>query len=310
MDQISTGFFNPKEPELFKDVVNMLMNHDRWVFTEMMCFFKLLISHLWIFFFLRFKVFADYESYIRSQEKVNELYRVSKRVIFLKDFADIEWACMFDIIAVNLSESKRMDQKGHQEHCGFWKVLKRPHYYRIRPWDLGGGAVWCEDPTTQWTSWMKKWGTSVVWWKSFLSLCFRLSLTVHKYRWNLLELHYCNKTHKIKHCGHIYNHCQDAVTFICCNSLIQIWLIGNQRLIQGYFLTGISRWNKKLGLVTSLTKTKFASLFICFCAFHMLPLDTPYNFIFHTLSMAKISKMCLYALKYIQCPETYPKEPP
>ncbi len=31
MDQISTGFFSPKEPELFKDIVNMLMNHDRWV---------------------------------------------------------------------------------------------------------------------------------------------------------------------------------------------------------------------------------------------------------------------------------------
>uniref|UniRef100_A0A9J7ZQA1 Alpha-1,4 glucan phosphorylase n=1 Tax=Cyprinus carpio carpio TaxID=630221 RepID=A0A9J7ZQA1_CYPCA len=54
MDQISTGFFSPKEPELFKDVVNMLMNHDR------------------------FKVFADYEAYISCQEKVNELYRNPK----------------------------------------------------------------------------------------------------------------------------------------------------------------------------------------------------------------------------------------
>ncbi|XP_016125411.1 glycogen phosphorylase, brain form-like [Sinocyclocheilus grahami] len=54
MDQISTGFFSPKEPELFKDVVNMLMNNDR------------------------FKVFADYEAYISCQEKVNELYRNPK----------------------------------------------------------------------------------------------------------------------------------------------------------------------------------------------------------------------------------------
>uniref|UniRef100_A0A8C2DIZ1 Alpha-1,4 glucan phosphorylase n=1 Tax=Cyprinus carpio TaxID=7962 RepID=A0A8C2DIZ1_CYPCA len=59
IDQISAGYFSPKEPELFKDMVNMLMNHDR------------------------FKVFADYEAYIRCQEKVNELYRVkwTKKVI-------------------------------------------------------------------------------------------------------------------------------------------------------------------------------------------------------------------------------------
>uniref|UniRef100_A0A9J8D429 Alpha-1,4 glucan phosphorylase n=1 Tax=Cyprinus carpio carpio TaxID=630221 RepID=A0A9J8D429_CYPCA len=54
IDQISAGYFSPKEPELFKDMVNMLMNHDR------------------------FKVFADYEAYIRCQEKVNELYRNPK----------------------------------------------------------------------------------------------------------------------------------------------------------------------------------------------------------------------------------------
>uniref|UniRef100_A0A8C1VX38 Alpha-1,4 glucan phosphorylase n=1 Tax=Cyprinus carpio TaxID=7962 RepID=A0A8C1VX38_CYPCA len=29
IDQISAGYFSPKEPELFKDMVNMLMNHDR-----------------------------------------------------------------------------------------------------------------------------------------------------------------------------------------------------------------------------------------------------------------------------------------
>lgn len=31
IDQIYTGHFSPKEPELFKDVVNMLMDHDRYV---------------------------------------------------------------------------------------------------------------------------------------------------------------------------------------------------------------------------------------------------------------------------------------
>lgn len=29
MDQISSGFFSPKDPDCFKDVVNMLMYHDR-----------------------------------------------------------------------------------------------------------------------------------------------------------------------------------------------------------------------------------------------------------------------------------------
>lgn len=29
VDQISSGFFSPKDPDCFKDVVNMLMNHDR-----------------------------------------------------------------------------------------------------------------------------------------------------------------------------------------------------------------------------------------------------------------------------------------
>ncbi|XP_068088342.1 glycogen phosphorylase, brain form [Hyperolius riggenbachi] len=50
INQIRDGRFSPKEPDLFKDVVNMLMNHDR------------------------FKVFADYEAYIKSQEKVDQLY--------------------------------------------------------------------------------------------------------------------------------------------------------------------------------------------------------------------------------------------
>ncbi|XP_064411921.1 glycogen phosphorylase, brain form [Latimeria chalumnae] len=55
IDQISGGFFSPKEPELFKDIINMLMNHDR------------------------FKVFADYEAYIKCQDQVNELYKVPKK---------------------------------------------------------------------------------------------------------------------------------------------------------------------------------------------------------------------------------------
>uniref|UniRef100_A0A671NBE2 Alpha-1,4 glucan phosphorylase n=1 Tax=Sinocyclocheilus anshuiensis TaxID=1608454 RepID=A0A671NBE2_9TELE len=54
IDQIAGGFFSPKQPDLFKDIVNMLMHHDR------------------------FKVFADYEDYIKCQEKVSALYKKPK----------------------------------------------------------------------------------------------------------------------------------------------------------------------------------------------------------------------------------------
>ncbi|XP_011367273.1 glycogen phosphorylase, muscle form [Pteropus vampyrus] len=51
IEQLNSGFFSPKQPDLFKDIVNMLMHHDR------------------------FKVFADYEDYIKCQERVNALYK-------------------------------------------------------------------------------------------------------------------------------------------------------------------------------------------------------------------------------------------
>uniref|UniRef100_A0A8C6S8F4 Alpha-1,4 glucan phosphorylase n=1 Tax=Neogobius melanostomus TaxID=47308 RepID=A0A8C6S8F4_9GOBI len=54
IDQIAGGFFSPKQPDLFKEIVNMLMHHDR------------------------FKVFADYEAYIKCQETVNTLYKNPK----------------------------------------------------------------------------------------------------------------------------------------------------------------------------------------------------------------------------------------
>ncbi|XP_040285586.1 glycogen phosphorylase, brain form [Bufo bufo] len=50
IDQIRNGRFSPREPDLFKDIVNMLMHNDR------------------------FKVFADYEDYIKCQGKVDQLY--------------------------------------------------------------------------------------------------------------------------------------------------------------------------------------------------------------------------------------------
>ncbi|XP_073433767.1 glycogen phosphorylase, liver form [Dendrobates tinctorius] len=54
MDQIQSGFFSPSKPDLFKDLVDMLFYHDR------------------------FKVFADYEAYVKCQERVSALYKNPK----------------------------------------------------------------------------------------------------------------------------------------------------------------------------------------------------------------------------------------
>uniref|UniRef100_A0ACB8G5W5 Uncharacterized protein n=1 Tax=Sphaerodactylus townsendi TaxID=933632 RepID=A0ACB8G5W5_9SAUR len=54
IDQIKSGFFSPKQPDLFRDVVDMLFHHDR------------------------FKVFADYEAYVRCQDSVSQLYMNSR----------------------------------------------------------------------------------------------------------------------------------------------------------------------------------------------------------------------------------------
>ncbi|XP_061599746.1 glycogen phosphorylase, liver form [Cololabis saira] len=51
MDQITSGFFSPQNPDLFKDLTEMLFKHDR------------------------FKVFADYEDYLKCQERVSQLYQ-------------------------------------------------------------------------------------------------------------------------------------------------------------------------------------------------------------------------------------------
>ncbi|KAK4326271.1 hypothetical protein Pmani_003202 [Petrolisthes manimaculis] len=51
IDQIQSGFFSPNEPDQFKDLVNILMNHDR------------------------FYLFADFEAYLKCQDEVNALYR-------------------------------------------------------------------------------------------------------------------------------------------------------------------------------------------------------------------------------------------
>jgi len=55
INQLSSGYFSPGEPELFNPVVKSLMEYDR------------------------FFVLADYESYIACQEQVVEAYRDKER---------------------------------------------------------------------------------------------------------------------------------------------------------------------------------------------------------------------------------------
>ncbi|CAD5225177.1 unnamed protein product [Bursaphelenchus okinawaensis] len=50
VEQIETGFFTPDQPDALRDLVNVIKNHDR------------------------FYVCADYEDFIKTQDKVNELY--------------------------------------------------------------------------------------------------------------------------------------------------------------------------------------------------------------------------------------------
>jgi len=50
VDMISSGFFSPHNLDQFKDLVDILMNHDRYL------------------------LFADYESYIQCQDQVSKLY--------------------------------------------------------------------------------------------------------------------------------------------------------------------------------------------------------------------------------------------
>jgi len=54
IDQISSGYFSPENPLLFADIIDSLMRDNGG-------------DH--------YMLFADYESYIKCQEKVNELYK-------------------------------------------------------------------------------------------------------------------------------------------------------------------------------------------------------------------------------------------
>ena len=65
IDQIDSGYFSPNDRNEFKDLVNVLLNHDR------------------------FLTLADYEAYIQCQEKVSATYMVSLKNYSIDSFASL-----------------------------------------------------------------------------------------------------------------------------------------------------------------------------------------------------------------------------
>lgn len=97
VDQIQSGFFCSNDPDRFGDLINILMNHDR--------------------FFL----FADYESYIKCQDDVNALYQNPN-----------EWAikCILNIASSGKFSSDRTIAQYGREIWGVepsWEKLPPPH---------------------------------------------------------------------------------------------------------------------------------------------------------------------------------------
>jgi len=97
IDQIDSGFFSPDNPDMFKDLHNSIMNHDR------------------------FLTLADYDSYIAAQEQVNKLYMNSN-----------EWTkkCIMNIASSGKFSSDRTIAQYAREIWGIepsWEKLPAPH---------------------------------------------------------------------------------------------------------------------------------------------------------------------------------------
>jgi len=97
IDQISNGFFSPHNPDEFKDLTNILLNHDR------------------------FYLFADFEDYIKCQDKVSATYQNQQ-----------EWMkmCIMNIASSGKFSSDRTIAEYAREIWGVepsWEKLPAPH---------------------------------------------------------------------------------------------------------------------------------------------------------------------------------------
>jgi len=100
IDQISSGFFSPNNPDEFRDIYNNLMYHDR-------------------FFCL-----ADYDAYMAAQEQVNQAYSVKPHIIFLKFyFSYFLFLINLNCVLPFLAESTSLDEDVHPQHRVVWQVF-------------------------------------------------------------------------------------------------------------------------------------------------------------------------------------------
>ena len=63
VDQIQGGFFSPGNPNEYQDIANVLLKHDRYY------------------------LFADFDDYIKTQERVSATYEVSFKGLTAEDFS-------------------------------------------------------------------------------------------------------------------------------------------------------------------------------------------------------------------------------
>ena len=76
---IRDGFFSPESPNEFKDIVDMLLHHDRLAISRLQ---KDAVQRQLLdpvlqcssFFFFRFLTLADYTAYVTAQDIVNATY--------------------------------------------------------------------------------------------------------------------------------------------------------------------------------------------------------------------------------------------
>lgn len=77
LEQIRDGYFSPENPSQFNDIYNSIVNYDTCENAFLIINYTLskvllqLISGL-----RRYLLCADYEAYIKAQDRVNELYLV------------------------------------------------------------------------------------------------------------------------------------------------------------------------------------------------------------------------------------------
>ncbi|GIY43625.1 glycogen phosphorylase [Caerostris darwini] len=100
IDQISGGYFSPNNPDCFKDLTNILLNHDR------------------------FYLFADYDAYIKCQERVSDMFTNTE-----------EWTKMaiMNIASSGKFSSDRTIAEYAREIWGVepsWEKLPAPHEAR------------------------------------------------------------------------------------------------------------------------------------------------------------------------------------